>query len=34
MLIACQFCGGLEPYLVAALIAAWGWLVHRCVRVR
>lgn len=25
MILACQACGGLEPYLIAAAIAVWGW---------
>jgi hypothetical protein len=25
MTFACQYCGGLEAFIVASIIAVWGW---------
>jgi len=33
MIFACQYCGGLEPYIIAIALAAWGWLAYTVARV-
>lgn len=25
MILACQHCGGLEPFIIAGVVAAWTW---------
>jgi hypothetical protein len=34
MIFACQHCGGLEPYIIAIVLAAWGGLTYTLARVR
>jgi hypothetical protein len=24
-IFACQYCGGIEPYIIVGVITAWGW---------
>lgn len=33
MLFACQYCGGLEAFIIAGAIAAWGWGAYMLARV-
>jgi hypothetical protein len=32
MILACQYCGGLEVAIIAGLIAVWGWVSWICAR--
>jgi len=33
MIFGCQYCGGLEPYIIACAVAAWAWGAYRLARV-
>lgn len=32
MILACQYCGGLEAFIIAGAIAAWGWGCYMLIR--
>jgi hypothetical protein len=32
-MFACQYCGGLEAFIIAGAIAAWGWGCYMLARV-
>lgn len=33
MIFACQYCGGIEAFIIAVVVAAWGWGCYMLARV-